>query len=225
MERVIPQRVAVFGGDGGGAVVAQSIRRISAARGELELIGFLNDVIPAGRVVEGVPVLGPFDSWADQPHDVAFVAPLHRVKLMEQRVRRIAALGIPADRWATVFDPEAAIAGSAEIGVGCCVGPFATLMPGAQLGDHAVVRNGACVGHDSKMGDYVFVGANAVVSGYVTVARGAYIAPGAVVRERLSIGQFAVVGLGAVVLEDVADHGIVAGNPAHQIGRTGSSHV
>jgi acetyltransferase EpsM len=61
------------------------------------------------------------------------------------------------------------------------------------------------------------VGVNAVVCGYATVREGAHIAPGAVVREGLTIGRYSVIGLGAVVIENVPDGAIVAGNPARVI--------
>ena len=38
------------------------------------------------------------------------------------------------------------------------------------------------------------------------------------IRERCRIGRFAVVGAGAVVIKDVPDGAIVAGNPARVIG-------
>jgi acetyltransferase-like isoleucine patch superfamily enzyme len=39
-----------------------------------------------------------------------------------------------------------------------------------------------------------------------------------VIRERCRIGEYAVVGAGAVVIADVPDGTIVAGNPARVIG-------
>ncbi len=62
------------------------------------------------------------------------------------------------------------------------------------------------------------VGVNAIVCGYATVREGAHIAPGAVVRDGATVGRYSVVGLGAVVVEDVPDGAVVAGNPARVIG-------
>jgi len=149
--------IAIFGGPGSGAVVAQSLRALATAQGGVRVLGFLNDVLPAGERVSDVPVIGPFASWATLAEDVRFVAPLHQVKAMPARAEIVAALGIPVHRWTTVIDPMSAVAPDATIGHGCFIGPFASVGPGVRLGAHTVVRAGAHVGHDCRLGDFVFI--------------------------------------------------------------------
>jgi len=210
--------VAIFGGRGGGTVAAQAILNQTASGGALRLHGFLDDAVPAGTSVLGAPVLGRFESWKSLPEDVRFAAPLHKVGRMVERAARIRGLGIPADRWTTVIDPNAEIPESVSIGAGCVVSAHAVCQPGASLGNHVAIRSGAGIAHDCSIGDFAFVGFNAAVCGYVTVAEGAHISPGACIRERVRIGAWSVVGLGAVVLSDVPEGVVVAGNPAQAIG-------
>ncbi len=210
--------VVVLGGPGGGTLVAESIRDVAAAGGPVELLGFLNDRVPVGTLFAGAPVLGPFEAWRDQPGNALFVAPLHKAGHMKGQAERIVGLGLPPERWATIVDPRAAVASDATLSAGDCLGPFASVGPGARLGAHVAVRAGAHVSHDVAVGDLVYVGPNAVLCGYVQVDEGAHVAPGALVREERRIGRFAVVGLGAVVVEDVPDYAVVAGNPARRVG-------
>lgn len=56
------------------------------------------------------------------------------------------------------------------------------------------------------------------VGGYTHIGERTYIAPGALLRDRIFVGRDAIVGLGSVVIHDVADKSIVAGNPAKKIG-------
>jgi acetyltransferase EpsM len=211
-------RLVIFGGRGGGTIVASSVRRISASGGALDLAGFLNDTMPAGTSLEGSPVLGSFADWKRQPDDMLFVAPLHKPKAMLERSRRILELGVPANRWATVVDPLAVVAEGVAPGAGSCIDCRAAIMPGARIGTHVAVRCGAVVSHDAEIEDFAFVGVNAVVCGYATVGTGAHVAPGAVIQERTRIGRYAVVGLGAVTVRDVPDYAIVVGNPGRVIG-------
>lgn len=211
--------LVVFGGRGGGAIVAQLARQLEARGAPIELRGYLNDRLAAGEKILGAPVLGPFDSWRSLPGDCVFSAPLHKVKEMERRAARIAGLGIPEARWATLIDPGASVADDVVLSRGAVVSAHANLQPGVRIGAHVAVRHGASLGHDSRIGDFAFLGINTSVSGYVVVGEAAYVAPGACVREGVEIGRLAIVGLGAVVLDDVPECAVVAGNPARCIGQ------
>jgi sugar O-acyltransferase (sialic acid O-acetyltransferase NeuD family) len=211
-----PTAVAIFGGRGGGALAAFALGRLEV-QGRARCLGFLNDVEPVGTRISGYPILGSFASWRNLPLTVQFIAPLHKAKQMRTRAEIIHRLGVPRTRWATVIDPQAVLADDAAHGVGLFAAAGCSIMCGARLGDHVAVRNGAHVAHDCSIDDFVIVGVNAVVCGYAALREGAHIAPGALVREGTTVGRYGVVGLGAVVVEDVPDGAVVAGNPARII--------
>ena len=52
--------VVILGGAGSGVMVAEAIRDMAAQGGDVHVLGFLNDVSPAGELIEGIPVLGNF---------------------------------------------------------------------------------------------------------------------------------------------------------------------
>jgi acetyltransferase EpsM len=211
--------VVLFGGRGGGTIAAQMVRRAAAAGQPIRLRGFLNDLAGAGEIIAGVPVLGGFDSWRDLPGDMLFLAALPKAKEMQRRAARLRGLKIPEPRWATIIDPAAFIADDAAIGSGACIGPFAVVDTEVRIGRHVVLWPAAQIGHESVLGDFVYVGRGSVVSGRCTIDEGAHIGPRAVLIEGCRVGRYAVVGAGAVVIRNVPDHAIVAGNPAKIIGQ------
>jgi len=198
--------------------MAQSLVDIGAAGGPLRLLGYLNDRAPVGSEICGAPVVATFDDWREQPADVLFIAALHKAKHMLGNAARILGLGIPDSRWARVVDPRTAISDHAKIAPGVFVGPFTTLGPNARLGSHVSVRAGSNVSHDVEVGNFAFVGTGVIVCGNARVEEGAHIAPRAVIQDGRCVGRYSVVGLGAVVVRDVPDYAIVAGNPARAIG-------
>ncbi|MNK68268.1 putative acetyltransferase EpsM [compost metagenome] len=62
--------------------------------------------------------------------------------------------------------------------------------------------------------DYTHVSPRVALAGNVTVGEGAQVGIGACVKQNVKIGKWAIVGAGAVVIKDVADYAVVAGNPA-----------
>lgn len=207
--------VAVFGGR---LLAPMILRRIEAAGGGLRFAGLLNDTVAPGTMIEGDTVLGPFAAWSNLPVDTQFVAPLHKVKEMPARAALVNRLGVPDTRWAVVVDPQAAIAPDSTPGAGSLVGPCAVVLPSTRIGRHVAIRQGVSIGHDVTVGDWCMFAGNASIAGRVRIGEGAYIGMGAAVREESSIGRWSVVGMGAVVLHDVPDFAIVAGNPARIVG-------
>ena len=57
----------------------------------------------------------------------------------------------------------------------------------------------------------------AAVAGGVSVGRGGYLGMNCCLREGVRVGRFAVVGMGGVVVRDVGDELVVAGNPARPL--------
>lgn len=133
----------------------------------------------------------------------------------------------------------------ARIGEGCVVGRGAYVDTGVVLGDHVKVQNNALLYAPAVVEDGAFVGPAAVLTNDqhpravtpdgrrkaggdwqrvgVHVGAGASIGAGAVCVAPASVGRWALVAAGAVVVRDVPDHALVAGNPARQVGWVGQA--
>lgn len=131
----------------------------------------------------------------------------------------------------------------AEIGVECVIGRGAYIGIGVRVGDRCKIQNNALVYDPAVIGDGVFIGPGAILTNDrlpraispsgelkrvddwdpvgVTIETGASIGAGAVCVAPVRIGAWAMVAAGSVVVRDIPDHALVAGNPACQIGWVG----
>jgi UDP-2-acetamido-3-amino-2,3-dideoxy-glucuronate N-acetyltransferase len=135
----------------------------------------------------------------------------------------------------------------AHIGAGCVIGRGAYVGPGVVLGQNCKVQNHALLYEPAVLEDGVFIGPAVVFTNDafprainpdgsrksaedwhavgVSVGTGASIGARAVCIAPVKVGKWALVAAGAVVTRDVADHAIVAGVPARQIGWVGRAGV
>lgn len=208
----------VIAGAGGLArETASAVRALPAWR----LLGFLDDD-PAlhGTDRAGFPVLGPL-SMVDTLDQAAVVVCIANARNPVVREKVVARLGLPDERYATIVHP------SADVGAGCAVGPGSVLLAQVVLtadvsvGAHVCVMPQTVLTHDDVIEDFVTIASGVRVSGSVRVGRGAYLGAGALIREGLSVGAGALVGMGSVVLRDVPDGEVWAGNPARILNANG----
>jgi acetyltransferase-like isoleucine patch superfamily enzyme len=122
----------------------------------------------------------------------------------------------------------------ARVGSDCNIGEHAYIEDGATLGNNVTVKNGVSVWARVTVEDNCFLGPHCVFTNdmnpraYIKkgpeallptlVKANSTIGANATIVCGNTIGSFAFVGAGSVVIRDVLEFAIVAGNPARQIG-------
>jgi sugar O-acyltransferase (sialic acid O-acetyltransferase NeuD family) len=212
------QRIVVLGGPGDGLSVAEAVHCAAAAGRPVALAGFLNDALPRGGLLQGVPILGPLEDWCELDDDIHFVPAIQKVKDMPRRVQRLVDLGIPEERWGIVIHPAAVVSSDVEIGAGSFVLSCATIQPATRIGRFAGVRAGAMLGHHCVIGDHTYVGPNATMCGRSVLKEAAHLGPGAVLMDSRVMGRYSLAGISAAVTRDVPEYEIWFGNPARRVG-------
>jgi sugar O-acyltransferase (sialic acid O-acetyltransferase NeuD family) len=188
--------------------------------GRFDVIGILDDdVSKTGAIVDGVRILGPASAAPHYP-DAGLVVCVGAGAGRARIVDRLAALGVPDSRYATVVDPSVRIPDGCSIGHGSVLLGHVTLTAGVALGAHVVVMPGVTLTHDDVVEDFATFAAGVSLGGGVSIGRGAYLGMNASVREGASVGAGATIGMGAAVLADVPNGETWVGVPARVL-RTG----
>lgn len=195
----------------GGGGHARSLMEMARATGQFTLAGILDDKIPAGERVLGVPVLGGRAMLAAvRARGVELAANgVGGILDIRVRVRIFTLLEEHGFRLPAIVHPRAMVEPSASIGEGVQV--FAQAYVGSQAVLHpkCMVNTGAIVSHDCEIGSYTHVAPGALLAGHVRVGERTLIGMGVTTAVGVQIGSDVRIGNGAILLADVPDGVIV----------------
>ena len=135
---------------------------------------------------------------------------------------------------------QAQVRERARIGGGSIIGKNVYVDTDVVIGDHCKIQNNVSLFHGVTVEDGVFIGPHVCFTNDrlprainadgsvksdaewevspILVRYGAAVGANATILPGVTIGRWAMVGSGSVVTHDVADHELVAGNPARRRG-------
>jgi len=207
--------VIVYGAGGLGREVMQIVLLTLASGDEYHALGYVDDGVAPGKILNGFPVLGDGNYLENFEGNVALVFgiadPRIKAKLYAEFKEK------SNIKFPSVIHPGVSISDYASIGQGVVAAFGSYISLDAVLGDFVFINNGSSIGHDTRIGAFTSVMPLAAISGNVTVGERCLIGVQCSVKQGLSIGNDAVIGMGSVVLSNVPDSVTVVGNPARMI--------
>ena len=202
-----PMALIVYGGGGHGKSLLDLVRSL----GTYTVVGFLDDSVPVGEEILGVPVLGTGELLSELyakgvRQAINAVGGIGNVAVRVKVFQRIADAGFTCP---AVVHPTAFMESNASLSPGVQVFPLAYVGSDVQVGFGSIVNTGAIVSHDCSLGDFVNISPGAILAGEVKVGDGALVGMGVTVNLQAVIGAGARVGNGATVKSDVPTNGVV----------------
>ena len=211
-------KLVIVGGEGNGGVIASCVdhNRKKYNDHTYEVIGWVNDFLPKGHMVNGYPVLGGIDSIPDllNEENVYFMWAIHMVGKGTLREKLYSKASIPMDRLATIVHKSSFIADTAILEPGAFVMANSYVGPASVIGSCTLVMANCCIGHNTTIGRGGHISAGAVVSSYVKIGVYSDICLAATVIEKAEIGDYSVAGASSLVLKNIKDYEVHVGQPA-----------
>lgn len=206
--------IAIYGAGGFGREVLMLIQHINHAWPDTwQPIGFFDDNVPSGTLVNKLPVLGGLLALNQYPAPLSVAMgvgwPMVRRKL-------VTAITNPVISFPTLIHPAVWLLPEQEValGEGCLICQGSILTVNSSLGNHVLLNLNCTVGHDSRIGDFCSLMPAVNIAGEVVLDECVFAGTGAIVNNQLTVGSHAVLGAGAVVTKPVLGNTTVKGVPA-----------
>ena len=210
---------AIYSCEGFSREILPSLRQQVPKGGVNSIVFVEDDPAKCGKSVHGCRVIS-FETLQTEAHrnrlvNVGIADPWLRRRVVNKCDRAGFAFTAIEDSTHVRFE-------NVEIGEGAVFCAFTMTTGDLKIGAHFHCNIYSYVAHDCEIGDFVTFAPRVCCNGRVRIKDFAYIGTGAQIKQGqpgrpLTIGRGAIVGMGAVVLSDVPDGAVVAGNPARII--------
>lgn len=215
--------IVVLGAGGNSLGILDAIEALNAVRPAYRVEGILDDIPEnQGRIVLGAKVIGKIED-APKLKGCKFVNGISSVASFRKIPEIVRRAGVSVERFETIVHPRATVAASARVGAGTAILAGSVICPEAEIGSHVIILQNTTVNHHTRVGDFTTLSAGITILGYIEIGANAFIGGGATLAPMVKVGDGAVVGAGSVVIRDVPDGRVFAGNPAREI--AGSPHA
>lgn len=202
-EKFNPNDLLIFGGGGHAKSIIDLIRTINQA----EIAGIVDDTLPLGSLVMGVPILGN-SQHLDELRDRGLRYAINTVGGIgkpDVRVKVFERLDQAGFQFPTLIHPRAFVETSAKLAEGNQILPMAYVGSESSIGFGCIINYGAIISHDCVLGDYVNLSPGATLAGGVQIGERSQIGMRATINLDLSIGMNVRIGNGATIKKDVPD--------------------
>lgn len=207
--------IAIIGAGGFGREVKMLIDQINAVKPKYNFIGYFDDGIAEGNLVNGYPVIGTVEAVNSYEKPLAVVFAIGLSSLRRKLLDKVKSNFISHE---TLIHPSAIIGNyDVNIGEGCIICAGVMITVNVMIGAHVVLSIGCVVGHDAVLKDYSSFMPSVTISGGVVIEKEVYVGTGAKIINHLTVGEKTIIGAGAVVHKSLPANCTAVGVPAKVI--------
>ena len=207
--------IVIVGAGGFGREVKTIIDAINANNKTYNFLGFYDDTIAKGTLINNFPILGNLNDLNALNTPVGVLLgigdPTSKSKIIESLKNEL--LHFP-----TIIHPSVIISDDdVSIDNGCIICAGTIITCNIKIGKFVTLNLMCTVGHDTTIGDYSSFMPSVNISGEVHIEEKVYVGTGAKIINRLEIGKSTIVGAGAVVSKSLPENCTAVGIPAKPI--------
>ena len=184
-------------------------------------IGIVDNFIPLGEVVNGIPIIGTDDDLCNlykQGFKHAFIT-IGSIKSTELRRKLYVVAKKIGFSFINIVDQSSNVSSCANIGEGVFIGKNSIINAGTSIKDMCIINTGAIIEHDCQIDEFTHISVNAVLCGSVNVGKDVFVGANTVLRNNIVIEDNCIIGMGSSVVSNCIKDCMYLGNPAKKVVR------
>ena len=202
------RKLIIVGAGGFGREILDTVKYINNIEESYEIIGFVDNIIPIGTIVNGLVVLGNnevLELYSNTSLVIAIGDP-HVRKMYYERYK--SKFNFPI-----IIHPTAIVSEFATIGDGSILQAFCIVAANAEIGSAVAINARSGIGHDSKVGDFTCIQSFCDITGSNKIGDLCFLGTGVKIIPNLYIANESYLCAGSVIVKDVLTKSKVLGNP------------
>ena len=209
-------KIAILGTGGFAREMATLIQDINNKDSIYELVGFVDNSIEKGTLINGYPVIGNDEEINQTNEPIGLVLAFGEPKI-KMKVR--SKFSNPLVSFPTIIHPSAIVGDRklVEIGDGCIICASVIITTNIKIKDYVTLNLQCTVGHDTIIDSYSSFMPSCNISGEVHIGEGVYCGTGVKIINQTDIGEHSIIGAGAVVAKSIPAYCTAVGVPAKPI--------
>ncbi len=208
--------IAILGSGGFAREVATIIHAINAKSPTYDLMGYIDNHLAKGTLINGLPVIGSDDEINETSIPISIVTAFGEPDLKEKVFKKYTN---PLISFPTIIHPSVILgdAPSIKFGKGCIICASCILTTNIEIKDFVTLNLSCTVGHDVTIGNFSSFMPSCNISGEVNIDEKVYCGTGVKIINQTNIGEHTIIGAGAVVTQNIPTNCTAVGVPAKPI--------
>ena len=176
--------------------------------GEFEFVGYFDDIVEKGTIVNGKPVLGRVEESLEMYRQGVFDCIFEgigytRFDLREYYYNMLKGK-VP---FANIIDKTASIGCNVILGEGIYVGIKSSVGDNTIIGDNVFIHGSTDIGHDNKIGSHTYFSGRTDTAGFCEIGERNFLGIRTLFSDHIKICNDVWIGLGCVVAKDIKQPG------------------
>lgn len=211
------QPIVIVGAGGMGRDTQWLIERIneSAKNDKYEILGYIDDGISQGTLVNDYPVLGGMEDLIHYEGRLAVAFALGNAKIRKKLIEM--SLQNRRLRFPNLIDPSVIMSERIKLGCGNIICTSVIMTTNIWIGDFNLICNRSIIGHDDRIGNYNTLYPGVLLSGNVRINTLTEIGTGSQIIQGVRITDEVIMGAGSTIIKDIETPGTYVGVPARRV--------